>query len=117
MEGAHPTTGGKAPAKMPWSGKSIAGKGRAGIRRRGPAPGQAISGISQNEIRRLARRGGVKRISGDVTPVARDALKRFLEPVLHDAVQFSLCAGRKTVLTVDVLHALKRNGRTLYRGE
>jgi len=41
-----------------------------------------IQGITKPDIRRLARRGGVKRISGNIYEETRAELKRFLEKVL-----------------------------------
>jgi len=74
----------------------------------------SISGVTQASIRRLARRGGVKRISVLVYDEVRAVLKVYMENVLRDAVTFTEHANRKTVKTIDVLHALKRQGTTLY---
>jgi histone H4 len=71
-------------------------------------------GVSNGDIRRLARRGGVKRINGHVYDDSRAALKDFLTTVIHDAVIYTQYAHRSTVTTQDVRYALKRNGRTLY---
>ncbi|XP_065065437.1 histone H4-like [Rhopilema esculentum] len=65
-------------------------------------------------IRRLARRGGVKRISGLIYEETRGVLKVFLENVIRDAVTYTEHAKRKTVTAMDVVYALKRQGRTLY---
>ncbi|KAF8053422.1 hypothetical protein N665_1416s0001 [Sinapis alba] len=65
-------------------------------------------------IRRLARRGGVKRISGLIYEETRGVLKIFLENVIRDAVTYTEHARRKTVTAMDVVYALKRQGRTLY---
>ena len=65
-------------------------------------------------IRRLARRGGVKRISGLIYEETRTVLKSFLESVIRDAVTYTEHARRKTVTALDVVYALKRQGRTLY---
>ncbi|KAG2229029.1 hypothetical protein INT48_009585, partial [Thamnidium elegans] len=65
-------------------------------------------------IRRLARRGGVKRISGLIYEETRGVLKVFLENVIRDAVTYTEHAKRKTVTSLDVVYALKRQGRTLY---
>lgn len=65
-------------------------------------------------IRRLARRGGVKRISGLIYEETRGVLKVFLENVVRDAVTYTEHARRKTVTALDVVYALKRQGRTLY---
>jgi histone H4 len=72
------------------------------------------SGITKNDIRRLARRGGVKRISGEINDEVRVSLCDFLRKTIHDAVQLTECAGRKTVTTMDVVHALKRTQHTIY---
>lgn len=73
-----------------------------------------IQGITKPAIRRLARRGGVKRISGLVYDEVRGVLKVFLTRVVRDAVTYTEHARRKTVTHMDVLYALKRQGRTLY---
>jgi histone H3/H4 len=73
-----------------------------------------IQGVTKPAIRRLARRGGVKRISGLVYEETRGVLKVFLEHVIRDAVTYTEHARRKTVTAMDVVYALKRQGRTLY---
>jgi histone H4 len=47
-----------------------------------------IQGITEPAIRRLARRGGVKRISGLIYEETRGVLKVFLENVIRDAVTY-----------------------------
>jgi len=74
----------------------------------------SIQGITKPAIRRLARRGGVKRISGMIYEETRVVLKIFLENVIRDAVTYTEHARRKTVTAMDVVYALKRQGRTLY---
>ncbi len=73
-----------------------------------------VQGITKPAIRRLARRGGVKRISGLIYEECRGVLKVFLENVIRDAVTYTEHAKRKTVTALDVVYALKRQGRTLY---
>lgn len=73
-----------------------------------------IMGITKPAIRRLARHGGVKRISGLVYSETRGVLRCFLENLIQDAVTYAEHAKRKTVLAKDVLYALKRQGKTLY---
>ena len=41
-------------------------------------------------------------------------LKGFLESVVRDSVTYCEHAKRKTVTALDVVYALKRQGRTLY---
>lgn len=73
-----------------------------------------IQGVGKKAICRLARRGGVKRIAGGCYEETRGVLKIFLEKVLRDAIMYSDHAKRKTVTSMDVVYALKRQGRTLY---
>ena len=73
-----------------------------------------IQWITKPAIRRLARRGGVKRISGLIYEETRGVLKVFLENIIRDAVTYTEHARRKTVTAMDIVYALKRNGRTLY---
>jgi len=75
---------------------------------------ETILGITKPAIRRLARRGGVKRISALIYDEARNVLKNFLESVIKDSVTYCEHAKRKTVTSLDVVYALKRQGRTLY---
>ena len=68
----------------------------------------------QPAIRRLARRGGVKRISGTIYEETRSVLKLFLENLIKDAVTYTEHGRRKTVTALDVVFSLKKAGRTLY---
>ncbi|KAI8842542.1 histone Octamer, chromosomal Protein, alpha carbons only [Chytridium lagenaria] len=86
----------------------MSGRGKGG-------KGLGKGGITKPAIRRLARRGGVKRISGLIYEVkTRGVLKVFLENVIRDAVTYTEHAKRKTVTSLDVVYALKRQGRTIY---
>ena len=89
------------------------GKGGA-VRRHRKVLRDNLQGITQPAIRRLARRGGVKRISGLVYEETRGVLKVFLENVVRDSVTYTEHARRKTVSAMDVVYALKRQGRALY---
>lgn len=73
-----------------------------------------VQGITKSAIKRLARRGGVKRISKPVYQQTRQLLDEFIEKIVKDAVLYTLCGNRKTVSGADVLNACKRHGRTLY---
>ena len=99
---------------MSGRGKGLAGMGKGGAKRHRKVLRDNIMGITKPAIRRLARRGGVKRISGMVYEETRGVLKIFLEQVIRDAVIYTEHARRKTVTTMDVVYALKRQGRTLY---
>ena len=54
-----------------------------------------IEGITKPAIRRLARRGGVKRISFYIYDYTREVLKGFLSGVVKDAMTYSEHAKRK----------------------
>nr|GMC71485.1 histone H4, putative [Ipomoea batatas]GMD78875.1 histone H4, putative [Ipomoea batatas] len=56
-----------------------------------------IQGITKPVIRRLARHGGVKRISGLIYEETHDVLKIFLESVIRETVTYTDHARRKTV--------------------
>ena len=71
-------------------------------------------GVTKGGIRRLARRGGVKRISGMVYEEVRQVLRTFVEGVIRDATAYTEHAKRKTLTALDVVHALKKRGRVLY---
>ena len=90
------------------------GLGKGGAKRHRKVLRDNIQGITKPAIRRLARRGGVKRISGLIYEETRGVLKVFLENVIRDAVTYTEHARRKTVTALDVVYALKRQGRTLY---
>ena len=96
------------------SGKGGKGLGKGGAKRHRKVLRDNIQGITKPAIRRLARRGGVKRISGLIYEETRGVLKVFLENVIRDAVTYTEHARRKTVTAMDVVYALKRQGKTLY---
>jgi len=68
----------------------------------------------KSAIRRLARRGGVKRMSGTVYAEAFTHLQSFVRKVVYDAMIYMDSARRKTVTAMDVVMALKRMGKSLY---
>ncbi len=92
---------------MSGRGKGGKGLGKGGAKRHRKVLRDNIQGITKPAIRRLARRGGVKRISGLIYEETRGVLK-------VDAVTYTEHAKRKTVTAMDVVYALKRQGRTLY---
>jgi histone H4 len=95
-------------------GKGGKGLGKSGAKRHRKVLRDNIQGITKPAIRRLARRGGVKRISGLIYEETRHVLKAFLDHVVKDAVAYCEHAKRKTVTSLDVVYSLKRQGRTLY---
>lgn len=90
------------------------GKAYSGAKRHRRVLRDAVQGVTKPAIRRLARRGGVKRVSGMIYEETRGVLKVFLEKIIRESVCYTEHAKRKTVTATDVLYALKRQGRTLY---
>ena len=100
--------------KRTTTGKSGKAFGKVGAKRVRKSTREVILGITKPAIRRLARRGGVKRISNLIYEETRTVLKSFLELVVKDAVTYTEHARRKTVTAMHVIYALKRQGRSLY---
>ena len=104
---------------MSGRGKGGNGLGKGGAKRhqkvlRDNIQGITKTAISRVTIRRLARRGGVKRISGLVYEETRGVLNVFLENLIRDTITYTKYANRKTVTVMDVVYAVKRQGRNLY---
>lgn len=87
-------------------------KRQLGIRHK--AEKKAIEGVTKASIRRLARRGGVKRIGGMMYGETRMALEEFLRDVISKAAVYTEHAKRKTVTAMDVVYALKLRGQRIY---
>ena len=100
---------------MSGRGKGGKGLGKGGAKRHRKVLRDNIQGITKPAIRRLARRGGVKIISGLVYEETRNGLKVSLTSVIDTAVKVTKHQpNRKTVKLGDVLYALTRHDRKLY---
>jgi histone H4 len=99
---------------MSAKGKGGKGLGKGGAKRHRKIVRDNVAGVTKPAIRRLARRGGVKRISGLIYEETRTVLKGFLEATVKDAVTYTEHSRRKTVTALDVVYALKRQGKTIY---
>eukprot|EP00670_Eutreptiella_braarudii_P007042 CAMPEP_0174287116 /NCGR_PEP_ID=MMETSP0809-20121228/14479_1 /TAXON_ID=73025 ORGANISM="Eutreptiella gymnastica-like, Strain CCMP1594" /NCGR_SAMPLE_ID=MMETSP0809 /ASSEMBLY_ACC=CAM_ASM_000658 /LENGTH=196 /DNA_ID=CAMNT_0015383491 /DNA_START=22 /DNA_END=613 /DNA_ORIENTATION=+ len=93
---------------MSGRGKGGKGLGKGGAKRHRKVLRDQIQGITKPAIRRLARRGGVKRISGTIYEETRSVLKLFLENLIKDAVTYTEHGRRKTVTALDVVFSLKK---------
>ena len=111
-EGTGRGKGGKGVTLGKGSKGAKASKGGKRIKQKQST--DVLKGITKPAIRRLARRGGVKRINGNIYDETRTVLKQFLEQVIRDSVTYTEHAKRRTVTAMDVVYALKRQGRTLY---
>lgn len=139
MTNRHLSNNGQNRVRSSLAGKTVAGSARPGVATSSSAPGRGkggkglggkkqfaatkrhrkilidnIQGITKPAIRRLARRGGVKRISGMIYEDVRVVLKAFLERVLRNTITITEHSKRKTVTVADVVWALKREGRPIY---
>ena len=74
---------------MSGRGKGGKGLGKKGANLHRKVLRDNIQFITKQVIRRLARRGGVKRISGLIKEETRGVLKVFLENVIRDAVTYT----------------------------
>ena len=74
----------------------------------------SISGISKPAICRLVRQGGVKRLSGLIYEETKCVLRHFLENIIRDAITYTTYANRKMMTVVNVVYALKCQGKTVY---
>ncbi|KAI8633420.1 histone-fold-containing protein [Xylariaceae sp. FL1651] len=104
--------GGKVDPRGAKGTKGLGGKG--GIKRHRKILRDNILGITKPAIRRLARRGGVKRISGSIYDETRSVLRKRLEEIIRDCVVYTEYRQAKTITINDVLHALRRQGRPIY---
>ena len=95
-------------------GKTSGGAKGASTKRQKKVLRENVKGITRGAIRRLARRGGVKRISGEVYEEVRKTLKAFVEGVVRDATAYTEHAKRKTVTALDVVNALRKRGKLIY---
>eukprot|EP00930_Biecheleria_cincta_P074323 TRINITY_DN61534_c0_g1_i1.p1 TRINITY_DN61534_c0_g1~~TRINITY_DN61534_c0_g1_i1.p1 ORF type:complete len:239 (+),score=44.25 TRINITY_DN61534_c0_g1_i1:57-719(+) len=97
----------EAAAKKVKTQKAI-GKGVS----RGRRP--LAAGISQPELRRLARRAGVQRMACTIYDEMRGALAGFLSEVVGDVTVYAEHGRRKTATPSDVVYSLRRRGKALY---
>lgn len=113
------TTAAPVAKKAPAGGKKAAGKTvakkTAGKRHQGQARTTGnIAGIKAPALRRIARRGGVKRIGNEVFVEARNVMEGYLNTIIRDTVVYTRHNGRKTVTCEDVSHSLSHNGFPVY---
>jgi histone H4 len=99
---------------MTGRGKDGKGLGKGGAKRHRKVLRDNIQGITTPAIRRLAHRGGLKRISVLIHEETSGVLKVVLQNVIRGALTYTEHAKRKTVTAMDVVYALTRQVRALY---
>ncbi len=123
---------GKGPADVdqvgaggtPWSSQVVRnpkrdlviahGKGKGGAKRHRKVVKPVIEGMSNNEIKRLARRAGVQSICGKVYEEVRMMIQNFLDDVLFKTLVHVEHKEAKTVTPHDVVHGFKSLGGSAY---
>ncbi|CAZ82346.1 unnamed protein product [Tuber melanosporum] len=106
--GGGKTVGGKSASGL---GKGV---GLSRLRRQRKIHRDSVHGITKGDLRRLARRGGVKRISAAIYNEMRGAMTDRLKKILHSCTIYLEHANRKTITVTDVIHSLKRLGNPIY---
>ncbi|MCJ1346719.1 hypothetical protein MMC31_004937 [Peltigera leucophlebia] len=84
------------------------GMGKGGMKRHRKVAKDSVRGVTKGDIRRLARRGGVKRISAGVYDEVRAAMEDRLRLILKDCVIFLEHAKRKSKLARSVCFEVKK---------
>ncbi|KAK3318265.1 hypothetical protein B0H66DRAFT_602859 [Apodospora peruviana] len=95
--------------------KSVLKSNRQAIGGKSVLSGMSMGGKgAAKRHRRLARRGGVKRISANIYDEARGVMKDHLTLIIRDCVTYVEHRNAKTVTVNDVIFALRRIGRPIY---
>jgi len=74
----------------------------------------SIKGLTKPAMTRIARRGGVRRISSMTFEEMRIILRGFLQAILRDAVEVMKHQRKKTLTPEHVMYSLNRHGMKLY---
>ncbi|KAM7536719.1 hypothetical protein Aperf_G00000084274 [Anoplocephala perfoliata] len=94
---------------LPGCGKAVKGLGKGGAKRHRKTLRDNIQGITKPAIRRLARRGGVKRTSDLIYEETRGVPKVFLENVTRDAVIYTEQISNNTSDLISQIKKLKKS--------
>ena len=95
-----------------WKGRKGTWKGRSEETSQGDA--RQHSGYHQARHSSSRQKRRCEAYQWSIYDETRSVLKTFLDGVVRDAVTYTEHAKRKTVTAMDVVYALKRQGRTLY---
>ncbi|CAD7953875.1 unnamed protein product [Amoebophrya sp. A25] len=76
-----------------------------------------LVGIKRPALRRLARRGGVRRVSYDTYPIFRETFNDLLSEIVFDVNVMLDHTGRQTVTARDVINVIARRGVKILGGE
>ena len=88
--------------------------GSVGLRNKNKTKLRQLVGFKGPTLRRLARRGGVKRISKKVYDTVNGVAVNMLEDIVRSSMIVSSHAGRKMISLKDVLYTLSQKNCSLY---
>ena len=103
----------KMPPKTTRTKKSST-KSTKSTPKRDPPAKATPKAFTSSGMRRIARRGGVKRLARHTYEEVRGVVHDFVKKLVSDAMVFTGHRRAGTVIAMDVIHALKRQGRQLY---
>jgi len=83
-------------------------------RRHQRKPTNNLLGVTYPAIRRLARRGGVRRIRREIYNETRTVIKQRLSEILRRVAAILELANRKIVRVEDILYTLEQLGTPIY---
>ncbi|CAH0015412.1 unnamed protein product [Clonostachys rhizophaga] len=107
-----PSRGGPGGGKKGTASKTI--PGRKSTSGKVPLGSSRHRKVVRDSIRGITRRGGVKRISGNIYEDCRKALKDHLSEILRICVMYVEYRSAKTVTVNDVIYSLRQIGRPIY---
>ena len=94
--------------------KKSSSKSKKSTTKRAPPAKATPKAFTSSAIRRIARRGGVKRLARLTYEEVRGVVHDFVKKLVTDAITYTENRRAGTVVAMDVVHALKRQGRHLY---
>ena len=72
----------------------------------------AINGITKGDMLRLAKKGGVGRLSVLVYQETKDSILQFLKQIVRSSLIYMHACKRSTCRPMDVFMAMKHHGRS-----
>ena len=103
----------KMPPKTTRTKKSST-KSTKSTPKRDPPAKATPKAFTSSGMRRIARRGGVKRLARHTYEEVRGVVHDFVKKLVSDAIAYTEHRRAGTVVAMDVINALKRQGRQLY---
>ncbi|CAD7927846.1 unnamed protein product [Amoebophrya sp. A25] len=126
LHGSEDSNGGNAPACVGRSGGLSGQGGNSGndpnagprlVRAMNMRESTFLVGIKRQALRRLARRGGVRRVSYETYPIFRETLSDLLSEIVFDVNVMLDHTGRQTATARDVINVIARRGVKILGGE